>query len=101
MHVYGGGYDATRILEQTQQGISGYDPEEPDMRGVFMARGPGNLDPICNVPKLVSRTSKNKERDEAIFLRLTYFYLSLYKIADSIIVHLNIKCVALVILFSS
>ncbi len=23
-------------------GISGYDPEEPDMRGVFMARGPGN-----------------------------------------------------------
>ena len=22
-------------------GVSGYDPEEPDMRGVFMARGPG------------------------------------------------------------
>ena len=22
-------------------GISGYDPEEPEMRGVFMARGPG------------------------------------------------------------
>lgn len=24
-----------------EPGISGYDPEEPDMRGVFMARGPG------------------------------------------------------------
>ena len=24
-------------------GISGYDPEEPEMRGVFMARGPGTL----------------------------------------------------------
>ena len=24
-------------------GISGYDPEEPEMRGVFMARGPGNF----------------------------------------------------------
>ena len=25
-----------------KRGISGYDPEYPDMRGVFMARGPGN-----------------------------------------------------------
>ena len=24
-----------------KMGISGYDPEEEDMRGVFMARGPG------------------------------------------------------------
>ena len=24
-------------------GISGYDPEEPEMRGVFMARGPGKM----------------------------------------------------------
>jgi hypothetical protein len=24
-------------------GISGYDPQEPEMRGVFMARGPGNV----------------------------------------------------------
>ena len=24
-------------------GISGYDPEEEDMRGVFMARGPGKF----------------------------------------------------------
>ena len=30
------------FLEQTQLGISGHDPkEEEDMRGVFMARGPG------------------------------------------------------------
>lgn len=27
-----------------EPGISGYDPEEPDMRGVFMARGPGFVD---------------------------------------------------------
>ena len=33
--------DTRNLLEQTQLGISGYDPEEPDMRGVFMARGPG------------------------------------------------------------
>ena len=33
--------DSRNLLEQTQLGISGYDPEEPDMRGVFMARGPG------------------------------------------------------------
>ena len=26
-----------------QQGISGYDPAETDMRGVFMARGPGKF----------------------------------------------------------
>ena len=26
-----------------KKGISGYDPEEPDMRGVFMARGPGMI----------------------------------------------------------
>ena len=25
-----------------KRGISGYDPEYPDMRGVFMARGPGS-----------------------------------------------------------
>ena len=33
--------DTRNLLEQTQLGISGYDPEEADMRGVFMARGPG------------------------------------------------------------
>lgn len=41
LQLYGGGYDPARITEQTQQGVSGYDPEETDMRGVFMARGPG------------------------------------------------------------
>lgn len=40
--VEGGMYEATRVLrEQTKQGISGYDPQQEDMRGVFMARGPG------------------------------------------------------------
>ena len=30
-----------RIRRVGQRGISGYDPEYPDMRGVFMAHGPG------------------------------------------------------------
>ncbi len=33
--------DADRLDEMLTRGLSGYDPEEPDMRGVFMARGPG------------------------------------------------------------
>uniref|UniRef100_A0A0K2TR93 Ectonucleotide pyrophosphatase/phosphodiesterase family member 6like [Oryzias latipes] n=1 Tax=Lepeophtheirus salmonis TaxID=72036 RepID=A0A0K2TR93_LEPSM len=33
-------FDPSRIYEQTRQGMAGYDPEEPDMRGVFMAKGP-------------------------------------------------------------
>ena len=32
-----------RLIEQTKMGLSGYDPKEPDMRGIFMAKGPGNL----------------------------------------------------------
>ena len=40
--VNGGMYEATRILqEQMKQGIAGYPPENEDMRGVFMAMGPG------------------------------------------------------------
>ena len=36
-------YAMGRIHRGLQKmGISGYDPEIPDMRGVFMARGPGN-----------------------------------------------------------
>ena len=39
-----------------KRGISGYDPEYPDMRGAFMARGPGNCPKyikLCrNVPIL-------------------------------------------------
>ena len=35
------GYETVGLSEQTPQGISGYDPAEEDMRGVFMARGPG------------------------------------------------------------
>ena len=29
-------------IRSHQRGISGYDPEYSDMRGAFMARGPGN-----------------------------------------------------------
>ncbi len=39
--TFGAHDTAARILEQTRLGISGYDPDEADMRGVFMARGPG------------------------------------------------------------
>ena len=31
------------IIEQTKMGLSGYDPKEPDMRGIFLAKGPGKL----------------------------------------------------------
>ena len=66
MDVYGGGYDATRILEQTQQGISGYDPEELDMRGVFMARGPGTETEMSLREKRLSDSKRNfpKCRDD-------------------------------------
>lgn len=30
-----------RLVEQTKWGLSGYDPEHEDMRGIFLARGPG------------------------------------------------------------
>ena len=33
--------DYPRQRQREKKGLSGYDPEEPDMRGVFMARGPG------------------------------------------------------------
>ena len=29
--------------EQTKMGLSGYDPKDPDMRGIFLAKGPGNI----------------------------------------------------------
>ena len=36
-----GDLNPQRLTEQMKFGLAGYDPEEPDMRGVFMARGPG------------------------------------------------------------
>ena len=30
-------------MEQTRLSLAGYDPEEDDMKGIFMAKGPGNL----------------------------------------------------------
>ena len=38
-----GDYNPQRLIEQTKMGLAGYDPEEPDMRGIFMAKGPGKL----------------------------------------------------------
>jgi hypothetical protein len=42
-----------RLLDQTKLGLSGYDPEEEDMRGIFMARGPGKPHTI---PSLITHT---------------------------------------------
>ena len=51
MSVGGYSFDRSRLLEQTKQGISGYDPEELDMRGVFMARGPAFVNtPVAQPP---------------------------------------------------
>jgi hypothetical protein len=38
----GNGYNPQRLIEQTKMGAAGYDPEEPDMRGILLAKGPGN-----------------------------------------------------------
>lgn len=43
MLFFSAGYNPQRLIEQTKMGVAGYDPEEPDMRGIFMARGPGKL----------------------------------------------------------
>ena len=38
----GHGYSSPQsLVEQTKMGLSGYDPKEPDMRGIFLAKGPG------------------------------------------------------------
>lgn len=43
--------DLAGLRERTKQGISGYDPEERDMRGVFMARGPAFVStPVAQPP---------------------------------------------------
>jgi ectonucleotide pyrophosphatase/phosphodiesterase family protein 6 len=35
------GYSSPQsLIEQTKMGLSGYDPKEPDMRGIFLAKGP-------------------------------------------------------------
>lgn len=37
----GHGYSSPQsLVEQTKMGLSGYDPKEPDMRGIFLAKGP-------------------------------------------------------------
>ena len=35
------GYSSKMRVRETKVGISGYNTEEPDMRGIFIARGPG------------------------------------------------------------
>lgn len=37
------GYERARLLDQAKMGISGYDPNYDDMKGVFMAKGPGKI----------------------------------------------------------
>ena len=40
----GHGYNSPQsLIEQTKMGLSGYDPKEHDMRGIFLAKGPGRI----------------------------------------------------------
>ena len=32
-----------RVMDQMRKGLAGYDPDEEDMRGIFMAKGPGTI----------------------------------------------------------
>ena len=32
-----------RVMDQMRKGLAGYDPDEEDMRGIFMAKGPGKI----------------------------------------------------------
>ena len=43
----------SRLFEQTRMGMSGYDPDHDDMKGIFMAKGPGNA-------RFLTVTSKKK-----------------------------------------
>ena len=50
----GYGYNSPqRLVEQIKMGLSGYDPREPDMRGIFLAKGPGksNFNLIFTFPQ--------------------------------------------------
>ena len=38
-----------RLLDQTKMGLSGYDPDMKDMRGIFLAQGPGMVVIIVNI----------------------------------------------------
>ena len=33
----------SRLLDQTKMGLSGYNPNMEDMRGIFLAKGPGEM----------------------------------------------------------
>ena len=33
--------DSNRLIDQTRMGLAGYSPYEGDMRGIFLAQGPG------------------------------------------------------------
>ena len=35
--------DSSRLMDQTRMGLAGYSPYEGDMRGIFLAQGPGRL----------------------------------------------------------
>ena len=48
-------YAMGRMRRMAKRGISGYDPDYPDMRGVFMARGPGICISLYH-PKLLLET---------------------------------------------
>ena len=51
----------TRLLDQTKMGLSGYDPSMDDMRGIFLAQGPGKTK---TKTKILSQKTKCKTKDK-------------------------------------
>ena len=52
---------APRLLDQTKMGLSGYDPSMDDMRGIFLAQGPGKTKTKDEDKNCVTR---DKEKDK-------------------------------------
>jgi hypothetical protein len=63
-------HGASARYEQPQppKGLSGYDPEDKDMRGVFMARGPGNKNCSGSVAENVLENGQNVNKIQKQFL---------------------------------
>ena len=52
-----------RLLDQTKMGLSGYDPSIDDMRGIFLAQGPGKTKTKDKDKSQIPKT-KTKDKDK-------------------------------------
>ena len=66
-----------RLGNLRKKGISGYDPEIPDMRGVFMARGPGNSLLLLFYDRLTTK-SCDCEITQFKNINLHFFFYRIY-----------------------